>query len=665
MIQITDADIVRAERVLLPPDAAFNEERRAFIRCGESRDVVACPGSGKTTALLAKILILASKMPFPDGSGVCVLTHTNVAIDKIKNLACTASDVLFRHPNHFGTIQSFVDKFLTVPAYRSEFKKPIVAIDQDLFYGCIEQAYRKTTQLHGWLEPRGGAEALASYWFHPADLSIGTGLHEDIPRLSRATPTYQCIEAIRRRLLTDGVLSYHDAYSLAVRYLLRCPDVAEAVQARFRYVFIDEMQDTDSHQLEVLRLAFDPETQILQCLGDPNQAIYGTNVRQELLWGPRGNPPLHFSDTVRYGETIARLLSTVRVDRQISLLPNGAQESLPPHLLAYGDGEESRVLPAFSRLLRELDLLGFEPGTIKAVGWVGKDKTEEGKLCLRYYLPDYQRSLHTRKQHFDTLLSYCHVPAASHLDGEGTSPLYNALLSGIVHAINLAGQKNPENGHRFTTQTLIRYLRKTNEPLCAALLQNLSEWILDYRGGVARPRLLRDMMAKFIRKLWIRGETNAVSKFLDSDDMEFSTEQGKPSNTFISNDGLQIPVGTVHSVKGETHTATLYLETSYYELDSKRLLPFLEGKYPETDSRKSRHIQNLKIAHVALSRPTHLVAFACAKASVAGHEAALEGNGWVIRDVNDLLASEDRLPSTGSNTVSLVQPRALFETTSV
>ena len=76
MVEITDKDIERMEHLLLPQGSCFNDERREFIRCMESRDVVACPGSGKTTALLAKILILASKMPFADNRSLCVLTHT-------------------------------------------------------------------------------------------------------------------------------------------------------------------------------------------------------------------------------------------------------------------------------------------------------------------------------------------------------------------------------------------------------------------------------------------------------------------------------------------------------------------------------------------------------------------------------------------------------------
>ena len=104
-MNITNRDIEWTERLLLPDGCHFNDERRAFIRCAGSCDVVACPGSGKTTALLAKLLILATRMPFPDGRGVCVLTHTNVAIDQIKGSAVAVSEVLFRHPNFFGTIQ--------------------------------------------------------------------------------------------------------------------------------------------------------------------------------------------------------------------------------------------------------------------------------------------------------------------------------------------------------------------------------------------------------------------------------------------------------------------------------------------------------------------------------------------------------------------------------
>ena len=84
-IDITDEEIVYAEGVLLPPGKHFDGERRDFIRCLGTIDLQAVPGSGKTTALLAKLLILEHHLPFADGSGILVISHTNSAINEIKN----------------------------------------------------------------------------------------------------------------------------------------------------------------------------------------------------------------------------------------------------------------------------------------------------------------------------------------------------------------------------------------------------------------------------------------------------------------------------------------------------------------------------------------------------------------------------------------------------
>src|SRR5699024_5489545 len=89
MIKITNKDIERVEKLFFPDGGDFKDkdnERYSFIKClDQSVDVHACPGGGKTTSLLAKLYLLSEKMPFPDGRAICVLTHTNVAIDTIKN----------------------------------------------------------------------------------------------------------------------------------------------------------------------------------------------------------------------------------------------------------------------------------------------------------------------------------------------------------------------------------------------------------------------------------------------------------------------------------------------------------------------------------------------------------------------------------------------------
>ncbi|MDY0388804.1 MAG: hypothetical protein RBT65_17120, partial [Methanolobus sp.] len=140
-IPISEANIQvyveEAESLLLKTGEHFDEQSREFIRCIESKDVIACPGSGKTTALVAKLYILTKFLPFEDGSGICVLTHTNVAIDLIKERLGKQGSVLFEHPNFCGTIQSFVDKYLAQPVYVSTFGHRISTIDDDFAYSYL------------------------------------------------------------------------------------------------------------------------------------------------------------------------------------------------------------------------------------------------------------------------------------------------------------------------------------------------------------------------------------------------------------------------------------------------------------------------------------------------------------------------------------------------
>ena len=91
--------------------------------------------------MLAKLAIIAKRMPLENGKGICVLTHTNVAIDEIKSKLKNQADVLFRYPNFFGTIQNFVDKFLAIPYFNSISEVPVGVIDNDRAYAIMRSVY--------------------------------------------------------------------------------------------------------------------------------------------------------------------------------------------------------------------------------------------------------------------------------------------------------------------------------------------------------------------------------------------------------------------------------------------------------------------------------------------------------------------------------------------
>src|ERR1700743_2852283 len=64
---------------------------------------------------------------------VLVISHTNAAIDEIKERIGQYCPKLFSAPHFIGTIQAFVDKFLAIPYYVHLYKRKPARIDDEIF----------------------------------------------------------------------------------------------------------------------------------------------------------------------------------------------------------------------------------------------------------------------------------------------------------------------------------------------------------------------------------------------------------------------------------------------------------------------------------------------------------------------------------------------------
>lgn len=112
----------------------FDDKNRVgVLESTKSIDVQACPGSGKTTLIAAKLMLLAKRWPF-ESRGICVLSHTNVAKDEIirrlRRSKIIEAQNLLTYPHYIGTIQEFVNRFLALPVLRSRGIKDIT-VDND------------------------------------------------------------------------------------------------------------------------------------------------------------------------------------------------------------------------------------------------------------------------------------------------------------------------------------------------------------------------------------------------------------------------------------------------------------------------------------------------------------------------------------------------------
>lgn len=269
---ITDEDIRYVEKLLNVDFLDY--QRQEAIKTLETKDIRACPGSGKTTLLVAKLAILARKWPHPH-QGICVLSHMNVARDQIvKKLPVSSSQRLLSYPHFVGTIQSFIDRFVAIPACLAMFRCT-PSIDNAMFRSAVQYEIHqvKYGALREWLKNQQNSDKIIDELQFRVDGIIEADLSKT-PLKNEKRPSYMQLLDLKKKVSEKGVFRFDDMFALAKWYMAEYPKIVDLVTKRFPIVFIDEMQDTSAMQEEVLSHLFGTKS-ILQRFGDPNQAIFG------------------------------------------------------------------------------------------------------------------------------------------------------------------------------------------------------------------------------------------------------------------------------------------------------------------------------------------------------------------------------------------------------
>jgi len=684
MKPVSADEIKMAEKILLPEGEAFGEDGSERVKViqemDKSCDVVACPGSGKTTVLLAKLLILANRMPFEDNRGICVLTHTNVAIDEIKKKAGIAGDKLFNYPNFFGTFQKFVDKFLAIPAYIKKYSKRPDFIDIDRYNNKATNYYYKliNNNLRYGLEQKFENKTfnfINNLYFDETnnDYLLNKINDKRIPYKNNNTETYKALLNLKWQLYEDGCLSFQDAYYFANIYLsIYSCQLENSFSNRFKYLFVDEMQDTDYHQLKIIEDVFEDTNTIIQYFGDPNQSIYDFSVKKENVWQPGkdGRKILKISDSKRFGNEISCVLDKLKIDENIYLKSGSSNKTFKPHLLVFKSGEEWKVLEKFVEIIHVnqdkcTEDLKYKKPVYKAIGWVGKKRTKEeineGKLNIISYFPGFEKKSVKNKQVYENLKFYLRKNNGAAKE-KGAKIYYDSIINALLEILDRGGVKRQVVVHRqidgeiqqimqersYTKSSFFEELEKKGK--LKALLNRIAYWSRniyicqeDYNNSVIAG------MRRYIKKILLKNFENIIENKVN----EFINEPPKESrrdNTedtenkgyiFISQNreykNIPIEVGTVHSVKGETHTATLYMETSYRSNknilghESERISDFILNKKCCIQENRTFHKETLKMVHVGFSRPTHVLCFAVNENRLNKEE--LNSNEWNIIDV--------------------------------
>jgi hypothetical protein len=620
--------------VALTADLDFTDaERRTVLLESGTRDVNAAPGSGKTTVLFAKLLLLARKWPH-DRRGICVLSHTNVARDEIqKRLAATPDGSrLLAFPHFIGTIHAFVNQFLALPFLRSEGLE-VDVIDDDVFANRAIGMAMKKPPLWGWAQKDQGVKPMVGgLVFRGASLDLvsegGT-----LPKL--VSKSYPLLRDIKLELTEKGIFRYADMFAFAEALLKKSPALRDRLSRRFPLLFIDEMQDTSWTQEDLLNRLFD-DTVTVQRLGDLNQRILGSDDGAANLTFPRA-PALSISTSKRFGPAIAAAVSGVRVGG--AAVVGTSTDCHPPMLVTYSTARVGEVLNLFGKkVLERFSDEQLRRGSIKALcaRKQGDAKEEPGRSLIDYWPPyagDVKNS-GSRSERFWALLSTpsgSAAPATTLVDRAGDAK------RAILLVLRSAG--SPHVSAIRDGPQLLRRLQEAG--MDTAPVRMLCRKLALEVGLSASKTTRLEVPALFYEPL--RGllpdalSFPVFAKLPVFTEPEDATEvELEQRNCRVEHGGRQVRVeiGSVASMKGETHLATLVLESFGWpsrRFDLKLALPVLAGLEARDPKMTEHQLALFRNLYVAMSRPTSFLCISANGGRVTDDcRNGLVAQGWVV-----------------------------------
>lgn len=313
--------------------AATKEDHHALLE--------ACPGSGKTRCLVAKVQ-RALKDVERGPRRICCITYTNAAVAEIEaRLRATGYSYLDDNVE-VSTIHSFClnsvlryfarhldelrNGFTVLPPDTEQYQAFVLQVAED--YALSKRAVDSLPYARRDL----GGDPLVS---------------------SRELPI-EAVTAFWGRLAAEGFLDFDGIVYSAYVILRDNPRAAAALSARYTWILVDEFQDTDRLQVELLRSVAQAGHSSFFLVGDPDQSIYGfAGAMPELVpdfatdIGAVTLPPL--SANFRSSQAIIDSANRL-IGREPEMAASGeyAEEGLAPTLVrgtAYPELIRDRFLP--------------------------------------------------------------------------------------------------------------------------------------------------------------------------------------------------------------------------------------------------------------------------------------------------------------------------------
>ncbi|HEV3479857.1 MAG TPA: UvrD-helicase domain-containing protein [Gaiellaceae bacterium] len=309
-------------------------QREAVLHTEGPLLVVAGAGSGKTRVLTHRVVHLIAAVGVQPNE-ILAITFTNKAAAEMRS---RLEDLLPEVARRIWilTFHAACGRILRREAPRLGYKTNFTIYDQAdqvrLVKQCLEELERDPKRFP--------AKGIHEHISAAKNQLVGPDEYRNRVESFYDQTVAEVYDLYQRRLFAANAVDFDDLLMLTVDVLERFPEAKERWQKAFRYVLVDEYQDTNHAQYRLLQLVAEKHKNVC-VVGDPDQSIYafrGADIRNILEF------ERDFGDT-----TTIPLEQNYRSTNTILRAANGVishnRERKPKNLWSdLGDGEPVRVL---------------------------------------------------------------------------------------------------------------------------------------------------------------------------------------------------------------------------------------------------------------------------------------------------------------------------------
>ena len=346
-------------------------QRQAYLDARGYTILTACPGSGKTTSIVKKLLAVSHYCEDHYGrhTGFACLSFTNKACAELIQKYREMHNEKLTFPNEVLTIDSFIMQYIVLPFWYlcdDCKRKPIVVneesiLNQICFNDVFAKGKWKTYPIQSLSKFGKEAYGKILYKKMPALVSRDkNGYRWDHQTIDEPKEIEYC-EAVFNYRLGKGFITSTDALWMACDILENHKDISRALIARFPYIIVDEAQDNSELHFELFALLKDAGLQNLEFVGDVCQSIYGfNNARPELLQSMMEEEEwnvLPLSECRRSNQRIIDLYSKLKSNDLPEITSYGVEDKgIPIVVYKYNDDNVRDIIHDFYLVCDDNDL---------------------------------------------------------------------------------------------------------------------------------------------------------------------------------------------------------------------------------------------------------------------------------------------------------------------